>query len=316
MPLQSRAAVAGVQPAGDGLIPAFINPDAGNAKDAREALRAAGDIDVREADPDNLAAAIRVAVGEGARRVIVAGGDGTIAAAAGVVAGTDVSVGILPAGTLNHLAKDLGIPLDLAEAARVAVGGDVRTIDVGRAGDRIFLNTSSIGAYVLFVRTRERLEPRLGYWLASAVAATRLLFRLRRFAVELETAGERRTYRTPLIFVGIGERELQLPKLGGRVEGGARGLHVIVVESRTSARLVALAFAAAARGLDFVSRGPTLDETLVDRCRIELPFPRARIAVDGEIIELRGPLEYTLWRDALRVVVPRETSLELDSRAG
>jgi diacylglycerol kinase family enzyme len=297
------------------MIPAFINPSAGNAAQARDALEHAGGVDVREAQPGDLPGAISRAVRDGARRIIVAGGDGSLASAAGVIAGTEVTLGILPAGTLNHLAKDLGIPLDLAEAAEVAVGGSVTTIDVGRAGERVFLNTSSLGAYVVYVRIRERLEPRLGYWLASIVASVRLMFRLRLFGVELDTEGQRRTYRTPLIFVGVGERELKLPRLGGRTERGRRGLHVIIVESRTGARLLALAFAAVARGLDSVSRGPALDASLVEHCRIELPFATAHVGMDGEIVEVRGPLEYTLWRDALRVVVPA-SSLEKDSGEG
>ena len=296
-------------------IPAFINPSAGNAAEARAALDGAGGVVVRETETGGLADAIRRAVREGAPRIIVAGGDGSLATAAGVIAGTDVSLGILPAGTLNHLAKDLGIPLDLAEAARIAVAGTVATIDVGRAGERIFLNTSSLGAYVVYVRTRERLERRLGYWLASIVASVRLMFALRLFGVELDAEGKRRTYRTPLVFVGVGERELRLPRLGGRVDRGQRGLHVIVVESRTGARLLALALAAAARGLESVARGPALDAILVEHCRIALPFATALIGMDGEIVEMRGPLEYSLWRDALRVVVPLP-SLEKDSRAG
>src|SRR5688572_15831311 len=188
------------------MIPAFINPSAGNAAAAREALEQAGGVEVRETDPGALAAAIAAAVRDGATRIIVAGGDGSLATAAGIIAGKDVSLGILPAGTLNHLAKDLGIPLDLGEAARIAVAGETRTIDVGRAGERIFLNTSSLGAYVVYVRMRERLERRFGYWLASLVASVRLMFRLRLFGVELEAEGKRRTHRTPLIFVGIGER--------------------------------------------------------------------------------------------------------------
>jgi diacylglycerol kinase family enzyme len=298
------------------VIPAFINPAAGNAPEARAALQAAGGIEIRETDPAVLSKAIAAAVREGASRIIVAGGDGTIGIAAGVIAGTEVSLGILPAGTLNHLAKDLHVPRDLTEAARVAVSGDVITIDVGRAGERIFVNTSSLGAYVVYVRTRERLEPRLGYWLASLVASVRIMFRLGWFGVELEAESARRSYRTPLVFAGIGERELKLPRLGGRVAGGRRGLHVIVVESHGAARLLSLAFAAAARGLQSVSRGPALDAFLVEHCRIVLPFARARIAVDGEIVEVRGPLEYSLWRDALRVVVPSAASLEKDSRAG
>src|SRR5205814_1492833 len=81
-------------------------------------------------------------------RVLVAGGDGSIGSAAGVLAGTGTELAVLPCGTLNHLAKDLGLPLDLAAAARVAAGG--RSVDVNAAvvNSRIFLNTSSVGAYV------------------------------------------------------------------------------------------------------------------------------------------------------------------------
>ncbi len=297
-------------------IPAFINPGAGNADEASAALEAAGGIEVRKTEPANLSEAITRALDGGARRIIIAGGDGSVAGAASVVAGTDVSLGIVPAGTLNHLAKDLGIPLDLEEAARLAVAGDVITVDVARAGERLFINTSSLGAYVVFVRTRERLEPRLGYWIASFVASVRLLFTLRLFTVEIEVEGEKRRYRTPLVFVGVGERELKLPKVGGRVEGGGRGLHVLIVQGRTGARLFALALAAAARGLESVSRGPSIDAFLVDRCSIELPRRTGRIAVDGEIVEVQGRVEYALWRDALRVVAPPATSLEKDSGAG
>jgi diacylglycerol kinase family enzyme len=227
-----------------------------------------------------------------------------------------VSLGVLPAGTLNHLAKDLGIPLELAKAARIAVAGDATAIDVGRASDRVFINTSSLGAYIVYVRARERLEPRLGYWLASFVASLRVLFGSRLFTVEIQVDGVTRRYRTPLVFIGVGERELKVPKLGGRVEGGKRGLHVLVVQGRTGARLFVLALAAAARGLESIARGPAVDAFLVDRCRIELPKKSMRIALDGEIVAAEGPVEYALWRDAVRVVAPSSTSLEKDSREG
>ena len=297
-------------------IPAFVNPGAGKAGEVETALAALAEIHVEETEPKNLAHRLEVAVRAGAKRIIVAGGDGTVAEAAGVLAGTGVGLGIVPAGTLNHLAKDLGIPLDFDEAARVAVNGRLTTVDVGRAGERIFLNTSSVGAYVLFVRTRERLEPRLGYWLASLVAAARIMFRLRRFAVQIEVEGQQRRYMTPLLFIGVGERELKLPRLGGRVEGGRSGLHVMIVRTRTRARLLALALAAAARGLDSVSRSPAIDAFIVERCRIELPFPTMRVAIDGEIVDAQGAIEYALWRDALHVVVPPEGNLEMESRAG
>jgi diacylglycerol kinase family enzyme len=117
------------------------------------------------------------------------------------------------------------------------------------------------------------------------------------------------------VFIGVGERDLKLPKLGGRVEGGRRGLHVLVVQGRTGARLFVLALAAAARGLESVARGPAIDAFLVDRCRIDLPKRSVRIALDGEIVATEGPVEYALWRDALRVVVPAAASLEKGSGA-
>ena len=285
-------------------IPAFINPTAGNADDARKALSGIPGVEIRETGAASLADEIRSAVERGAHRIIVAGGDGTVATAASIIAGTEVSLAILPAGTLNHLAKDLGIPTDLRAAAELAVSGVITTIDLGRAGERIFVNTSSLGAYVLFVRTRERLERMLPYWLASLTASLRIMFRLRRIRVEMEADAQRSTFATPLVFVGVGERELKLPRLGGRVEGGQRGLHVIVVQTRGAARLMAVGLEAVARGLTSVSRGPAVDAFLVDRCRIELPVATARIAVDGEVVEAHGTLEYSLWRDALKVVVP------------
>jgi hypothetical protein len=122
--------------------------------------------------------------------------------------------------------------------------------------------------------------------------------------VHLDVGGQRRHYLTPLVFIAVGERELRLPKLGGRIENGRRGLHVMVVRGRTRARLVAIAFAAAARGVRHITRGPGVDSFFVNECLIHLPFASGRIALDGEITEATGPIEYALERDALQVVVP------------
>jgi diacylglycerol kinase family enzyme len=288
-------------------IPVFLNASAGRADEVRKAIAGIDELELRETDPADLARAVASAAREGARRIVIAGGDGSISSAAAVLVGTEVSLAIIPGGTLNHLAKDLKIPLDLREAASTAVTGHTITIDVGRAGDRVFLNTSSVGAYVLFVKTRDRLEGRLGYYLASLVAAVRLYYRLPLYTVRIEVDGMERLYVTPIVFIGVGERETKLPKLGGRVEGGRRGLHVMVVQGRGRARLLALAFAAVARGLRSVARGPMVDAFLLDQFPVEHTAGNARIAVDGEIIDTTGALEYVLLRDALRVVVPWRT---------
>jgi len=282
---------------------AYLNADGGSADAAREALTGAG-FEVQEVKPDALGEELDAAVQAGAKRIVVAGGDGTIAAAAGAVAKKATELAILPAGTLNHFAKDHGIPEDLAAAAEVAKGATIEKADVGYVGDSIFLNTSSIGAYVTFVRTRERFEKFLGYKIASFVALLRMFTSLRTFSVELEVKGEKKSYRTPMVFIGAGERELQLPTLGSRKQGGQRGLHVMIVQGRKPARLFAIALAAIARGTKEAGQMPHFDEFIVDCCRIELTRPSATIGIDGELKGMPSPLDYRIERDAINLVVP------------
>jgi len=284
------------------MIPAFINPRAGNAEAARGALESVGDFDVRDVPPATLADRVRAAIADGARRILVAGGDGSIGSAAGAIAGTGIELAILPCGTLNHLARDLSLPLNLEEAAQVAKTGRSVAVDAAVVNDRIFLNTSSVGAYVSFVRARERLERRLGYHVGSLVAGVQLLVHMPTFRVTLEVEQVAREYITPLVFIGVGERELRLPTLGSRVADGKTGLHVMVVRRRSGARTVALGLAAAARGVEAVSRTPALDAFLVDSCRIDR---RARsVSIDGEIVQMRPPLRYRHVPGHLKVVVP------------
>jgi diacylglycerol kinase family enzyme len=286
-------------------ILALVNKDAGTADAACEALGHAGGFRVERIAPTELADRVKGALARGERRILVAGGDGSIATAAAAMRGKTCELAILPGGTLNHLAQDLGLPEDLAEAARVASGQTTRCIDVAEVNGRLFLNTSSVGAYVTYVRTREGLEPRLGYWLASIVAGIRILFRLRSFRVSMEVDGVAHEYMTPLVFIGVGERELKMPSLGARVPNGQRGLHVIVVKSRSAGRTLALAFAAAARGVRAAARTPAMQSFVVDRVRIE---PRrgmvgGQIGLDGEIVSMVPPLDYRFVRDGLTVVV-------------
>ena len=284
-------------------IPAFVNPGSGNSEKARDALASTGRFDIMEIEPDKLEAEIRRAVEGGAKRILVAGGDGTVGIGAAVVAGTDVELAVLPAGTLNHFARDMEIPVDLPEAAVVASATTTALSDVAYVGDKLFLNTSSIGAYVIFARVREKLEARLPYKLASVFAMVSTFLRMRVLAVELEVAGKSQVYRTPLVFIGVDERELQFPTLGNRIRDGRRGLHVMVVRWRGRSKLLSLGFRAIFRGVDEVSRTVEFDSFIVDRCTITMKRPFARVARDGEIESMSMPLEYRIERDRLHVVV-------------
>lgn len=288
------------------MLTALVNVALGRAVELRESLARVPGIQVRAVAPEAVQPAVRQLVAEGAKRVAIVGGDGTVAAAATCLAGTGVELAVIPGGTLNHFATDHGVPVDPARAAELARSGErLLDVDVGRVDGRIVLNTSAVGAYSIFVRERERYERRFPYGIASLLAAFHTLAHLRPVRVELEVEGRARSYHTPLLFVGVGEREVRIPMLGSRVPGGRRGLHVLVARDRTAWGFLLMAFLGALRGVRRISRTRHVDAFLVERCRVHL-HRRSVLAVDGELVTLATPLEYRLERDALRVVVPTD----------
>jgi diacylglycerol kinase family enzyme len=302
---KTMAAPAGARrSAASAAIPAFVNASSGSAKAAIEALERSPGFDIRLTTAAQYVVALRRVVSEGTPRVLVAGGDGTLASAAAVLAGTSTALAVLPGGTLNHFARDHGIPSDLDEALRVAEQGPVRSVDVGYLNDQLFLGTSSVGAYVRFVQTRDRLERFLGYWLASAAAGVRILRTLRNIRVTLEAEGETRVYRAPLVFIAVGERGLGPPHLGRLVGDPGGALHVVVPRGRRQARRFARAYATFSRGLEVEAKPLGLDSALVERLTLDLPMRVVKVAMDGEIRRQRTPLEYRLARGALSLVVP------------
>jgi diacylglycerol kinase family enzyme len=285
----------------NGPIPAIINKKAGTAANAVAALHDAGGFQVHEVEPSQIRAKAKELAAQKPKRLLVCGGDGTVCTVAHVLANTGIELAIAPGGTLNHLAKHLGLPENLAEAASLARGGITRTLDAGRVNDQLFLNTSSVGAYETFVRRRDRLERWWGYTIASIVAGFQILVRTPVFAVRVEVDGAEQVYRTPLVFVGVGERELRIPSLGGRLDRGRRGLHLMIVRHRTGARLAALGIQAAAKGLKAVASTPAMDSLVVTKCTIELRNDIA--SIDGELIPVTPPLEYEFMPDAVTVVI-------------
>ena len=283
-------------------LKAFLNTACGNAEAAREAMAKAG-LELEAVQPGEMMNRLKQVVDQGTKRILVAGGDGTIAAAASLVAKTDIELAVLPGGTLNHFAKDHRIPTDLGKAAIVAGSGPVVGADLGYVNDCVFLNTTSLGAYVTFVRERERLEKHLGYSIASAIAFAKMLAEIRTFSVTLEAEGGKKTYRASLVFIGVGERELKVPTLGNRVKDGKRKLQVMIVQGRKPARLFALALAGITKGRHQAEKLPEFDAFLVDSCRIDLNRPTATIGLDGELKRLQTPLDFRIERDALRLVV-------------
>lgn len=286
-------------------IPAFVNPSAGSAAGVLKLLHADRRFDVREVEADDLKSAVRVAVAAGAARVLVSGGDGTIASAADALLGTECELAVLPGGTLNHFARDLGLPRDdLPACVEIAATAAARPNDIGTVNGRVFLNTSSIGIYVAFVRMRERLEPFMGYRLASLFAACRIWAGLHGFDVAVTDGETTRSYHTPLLYVGVGERELDRRELGARVPNGPRALHAFVLRETARARLLGRVIAVLANGTRSLMRSGSLEVQMVEGFVVHLSRPSATVALDGELVRMDTPLEYRFVRDAVRVVTP------------
>ena len=146
------------------------------------------------------------------------GGDGTINAVAGALAGRDTALGVLPIGTLNHFARDVGIPLNLEAAVRILFTGQVKKVDVGEVNGRVFVNNSGIGLYPRIVRVREEAQRR-GHvkWVAFLLAVGSVMRRYSLVSVRLRSEETHAAARgTPFVFVGNNRYEIAGLEIGTR----------------------------------------------------------------------------------------------------
>lgn len=260
--------------------------------------------EVRMVAGGDLAAAVTAAAS--APLVVVGGGDGTLGCAAGALAeaGGGAALGILPLGTRNHLAAELGIPTDLAAAVRLLATDARRRIDLGRVNGRHFVNNASIGFYPAMVERRDALRARLGLpkALANLPAAWATLARARHHRLQLLLDGERRPVRTPLLFVGNNRYRLDRRAVGTRARLDEGVLSVFAVGPRGRAGLVALALRTLAGRAD-----PDGDYAALGAARAFTVRPHRReiaVALDGEVARLRGPLRFECLPGALAVAAP------------
>ena len=244
-----------------------------------------------------------VAGHRGKPRVVIGGGDGTLGMAAAVFANSPTALAILPLGTRNHLARQLGIPLDLAEAAAVAVGGQRRRIDLGTAGERMFVNNASFGIYTRFVRQRDRRGgPK---WLGAIPATWHVLRHMRAQYFTLRIDGQRLAITSPLLFVGNNEYSIKPGHVGERESLQDGELSLFAVTARPPLRLLAFALRAlvglARPERDFAECANAAEVVIEGDGWIEGAF-------DGELEWLRLPLTLRSLPSALGVVTPRESA--------
>jgi diacylglycerol kinase family enzyme len=291
------------------MLTVIVNREGGAAAAAGDALgaqleaafaKAGTAIDLQMVAGDDVFDAVRAASG----RVVVAGGDGTIACAVQALKGADRELAILPLGTFNHLARDLNIPGDMAAAADLAAHGAASAVDVAQVNGRRFVNNASIGLYPFMVRNRDDQRDRRGWpkWLATMPAAWAALARLPHHRLRIDMGEGMRELMTPLLFVGNNPYGLDAGKVGTRQSLTEGRLSVFAVAQRSRWGLVWFALRAlvgkADRAADFVAIGDC-EELIVHSGGSSI-----EIALDGEVSRLDSPLRFKAEPGALRVVIP------------
>jgi len=247
---------------------------------------------------------IRQAVQDAPTVLVAGGGDGTINAVASALVDTRIVLGVLPLGTLNHFAADLGIPSALADAVLLLRDGVVREVDVGGVNDRIFLNNAGIGLYPEIVERREKKQ-RAGLWKwpAAIVATIQALVRFQKFGVRIRTDDTVLLRRTAALFVGNNEYtnpdslEPRRPSLTSGM------LAVYIPRARGRWRLIwdaMIALVGSVGDSDGFERLITSDFT------VESKRPIVRVSIDGELLHLTTPLLFRSRAGALRVLSPKE----------
>jgi diacylglycerol kinase family enzyme len=289
----------------------FLNPRAGTFGAADEsALRTlayenglrvvevrAGEVDVRAEVRESLAA--------GRRTFVVAGGDGSIHHVMQALVGTEGILGVLPTGSVNHLARDLGIPVDdWRTAFEIAVRGAVRQIDVGRINGHYFLNSVMMGLYPSISEFRERFRSMHSRWHAYAKAVRLALRHFPHVTLVLEHDGRVETLRTQMFVVSVNAYDLSQtgfisPKT--TFNDGKLSMYSLTFMSRLQ-----FVGAAAQYFRGNVADVPGFRRIRTAQLRIDNGRGRLRVSIDGELSMLDTPLQLAAVPASLLVRGPQQ----------
>lgn len=247
--------------------------------------------------PQRVASWVRDAQGQ----LAVAGGDGTINLVASACRRAGRPLGIIPAGTFNYVARNLGLPADVREAVRVIVEGSPQPMAAGEINGHLFLNNAGFGLYSHMIEQREADKQRFGrHRLVAFLSGLRVLSR--RFPIydlSFQADGREQLLRTTTLFFGVNALQLENYKIGV-AECVSRG-QLAVLSLRIDSRLD-IAEAALAALLGKTESADSVSATCASSVRVTTRRRSLKIAVDGEIRVLRPPLTVRFVPDALQVL--------------
>jgi diacylglycerol kinase family enzyme len=237
--------------------------------------------------------------------VAAAGGDGTINTVAGLCCDHGVTLGVIPAGTFNYFARDLGIPSEPTAAARLLLDGKTEQVSVGYVNDRIFLNNASFGLYSKLIRNRENHKAKFGRFrlVAAYSAVVSLLRGIRPFTVHLRVGNEMLLRRTTMVFVS--NNLLQLAKLDTKIAEATPedGMAVFILRPTSRLDMLRLLLRGAFRQL---ANDPYLETFCIDKFDTDTNKHHVDVVVDGEIVRCKAPLSFRVAPRALNVIVPAD----------
>lgn len=296
----------------------ILNPGSGHSDGRDEALRGwldpGGDVlDVHKLgpnEPDDLAQVVRRAIDAGADRVVAAGGDGTVAAVAAALIGTNVPLGIVPLGTANVMARELGVPLDPAAACRLIAGThELDSIDAMEVDGRCYFTQVGVGVDSLMIRdTDTRSKKRFGRLAYIWSGLRRLLgFSPRRFVIQVDGGSQHVVRASQVLVANVGAMGAPALRWGPGIRPDDGKLTLCIVRARTLWHYARIAW--------HVLRGTHNDDPLVHYLAIRhtaeiglktssRPLP---VQADGEIIG-QTPVRLKLLPAAVRLIVPAESS--------
>jgi diacylglycerol kinase family enzyme len=292
----------------DPAITVLVNGSAGSSSAAaaagaiRDAFARAGRsaTDVQTiGGPEIRGAAERAA--KAGHTIIAAGGDGTVSSVAAVAVATGSTFGVIPLGTLNHFAKDAGVPLDLDAAVAAIVDGHAVPLDTGVVNGRTFVNNASVGFYARVVRERQ-LEQRRGRgkWVAFAIGLAREWRAYRQVTVRMTVNGTALMRRTPFVFVGNGEYVDEGLALGRRTSLTTGLLWIALAPECGRADMLMLTLRALAGRL---TPDVALEQFHATEIAIE-PRGRGGLVMDGELVAASAPFRCELRPRTLRTLLP------------
>jgi diacylglycerol kinase family enzyme len=243
---------------------------------------------------------------ESARGVLaVAGGDGTVNAVASACRKLRRPLGILPAGTFNYVARNLGLPVDMAEGARVIAAGHAEPIPVGEINGRLFLNNAGLGLYSHMIEERELAKRRFGrHRIVAFLSGLKILTEPHPlYHIHISADGREITLKTTTLIFGV--NALQLANYNVEAAKFVEKGQLAVLSLRLDSRLdIARAAWAALHGK--MEAAQNVDATGATAVRVTTRRRALKVAIDGEIVVLRPPLEVRLVRDALQVFMPQK----------